>query len=62
MANPKNMVSRLQDVTLGLQDPKTLKRVKISKSLFRGFLIGINQIDHEEYENLSPENLGFVIR
>ena len=34
--------------TLGsiLKAQSTLKKVEISKSLFRGFLLGINQIDH----------------
>ena len=59
MTNTKIVVP---DLSLRLQDPKTLKRVKISESLFRDFLIGINQIDHEESENLDPENQGFVIR
>ena len=54
--NPKIVVMRLLDLSLGLLELKTLKRVKIFKSLFRGFLIGINQIDHEETENHGPES------
>ena len=30
-------------------------------SLFRDFLIGINQIDYEETENRSPETLGYML-
>ena len=60
MANPKIVVPRLKDLSLGLQDPKTFKRVKISKSLFRDFLI--NQIDHEEPENRGPETLESILR
>ena len=62
MANPKIVVPKLWDLSLGLQDPKTLKRVKISKSLFRDFLISINQIDNEESENSGPETLGSILR
>ena len=54
MANPKIVVLRLQDLSLGLQDPTTLKKIEISKSLFRGFLIDINQIDPQESENRGP--------
>ena len=46
MANPKIVVSRLKDLSLGLHDPKTLKRVKISNSLYQDFVPGLNQIDH----------------
>ena len=62
MANPKIVVPRLKDLSLGLQDPKTFKRVKISKSLFRDFLININNIDHEESENRGPETLESILR
>ena len=41
---------------------KTLKKVKILKSLFRDFLMGINQIDHEESENRAHETLGSNLR
>ena len=40
----------------------TLKRVKISKSLFRDFLIAINHIDHEESINRGPETLESILR
>ena len=62
MENPKIVVLRLWDLSLGLQDPKTLKMVEISKSLFRDLIIGINQIDHEESENHGPETLGLSLR
>ena len=45
-----------------IQDPKPLKMVKISKSLFRDFPIGIDQIDHEESANRGPETLGSSLR
>ena len=38
----------------------TLKRVKISKSLFRDFLIAINHIDHEESEYRCRKNQGYL--
>ena len=38
--------------------PKTLKTIKVSKSLFRDFLIIIYQIGHEESENRGPETQG----
>ena len=41
-----------------VQDPKTLKNIKISNSLFRDFLKDIYQIDYEESENRGPETLG----
>ena len=56
------MVPKLKNLSIGLWDPKTIKRIKISKSLFGGFLIGINQIDHEESENCGPETLGSILR
>ena len=59
MANPKVVVLTLQNLSLGLQDPKTLKMVKILK--FRDFLNDINQIDHAEYENRGPETLGSIL-
>ena len=62
MANTKIVALRLQDLSSGLQDPKTLKKVKILKSLFRGFLISINQVDHEESEYCGPETLGSILR
>ena len=62
MANPKIVVLRLQDLSLGLKDTKTIKKVKNSKSLFRGFPIGLNQIDHEESENRGPETQGSILR
>ena len=37
----------------------TLKRVKISKSLFRDFLIALNQIDHEESVYRCRKNQGY---
>ena len=40
---------------------KTPKKVKISKSLFRDFLICRNQIDYEESENRSPETQGSIL-
>ena len=58
MANTKIVVSRLLDLSLGLQDPKTLKRVKISNSLFQDFVPDLNQIDHKESENRDLEILG----
>ena len=42
--------------------PKLLKWVKFSKSLFRDFLIDINQIDHEESKNFSPETKRSFLR
>ena len=42
--------------------PKNLKSVKISKSLFRDFLIAINHIDHEESINRGPETLESILR
>ena len=62
MANPIIVVLRLKDLSLWLQDPKTLKRVKISKSLFRDFIIFINQIAHEESDNRGPETLGSILK
>ena len=62
MTNPKILVLRLQDLSLGLQDPKTLKKVKIFMSLFCGFLIGLNQIDHDESENRGPEAPGSILK
>ena len=55
------MVLRLLNLFLELQDQKTLKRVKILKSLFRDFLISVNQIDHEESENHGPETQRFIL-
>ena len=62
MANPKIVVLRLYDVTLGLQDTKTLKRVKISNSLFRDFPAGVNKIDQEESKSRGPQTLKSVFR
>ena len=64
MANTKIVVASFYDLSLGLQEPKTLRRVKISKSLFRDFLKSINQIDHKESEYRGPDAKGicFVIR
>ena len=44
--------------------PKNLKMVKISKSLFRDFLIAINHIDHEEseYRGRKIKDICFVKR
>ena len=61
MANPKIVVPRLKDLALGLQDHKTLKKVKISKSLFRDLLICIYQIDHDKSENRGPETQGSML-
>ena len=58
----ENRGSRLQDLSLGLQDPKTLKRVKISNSLFQDFVPDLNQIDHKESENHGLENLESILR
>ena len=62
MANTKIVVSRLLDLSLGLQDPKTLKRVKISNSLFQDFVPDLNQIDNKESENHGLENLESILR
>ena len=59
MANP---CTKALGSILRTARPKTLKQVKISKSLFRDFLIDINQIDHEESENCAPETLGTNLR
>ena len=61
MANPKIVVPKLWDLSLGIQDPKTFKRVIISESLFRDFQVGINQIDHDEYINPGPETQGSML-
>ena len=50
MTNPKVVVLRQRSLTKGSWT-KNLKKVKISKSLSSDFIIGINQIDHEESEN-----------
>ena len=42
--------------------PKTIKKFKISKSLFRDFQIGFNKIDHEESEKRAPETLRSTLR
>ena len=59
MADRKIVVLRL---FLGLQDQKTLKRVKISKSIFRDFISSLNKIDHEESENRDTEMLVSILR
>ena len=43
-------------------NPKISKKVKISKSLFRDFLTGIYQIDHEGSENRDLETLGSILK
>ena len=54
--NPKKV--RLQDLSFVLKYPKTLKRVKISQSLFCDFQIGLrDKMDHEESENRGPKTL-----
>ena len=62
MANSKIVVSILKDLSLWLRDHKTLKMVKIRKSLFRYFLLGVHQIDHGKSENRSPETVGSILK
>ena len=56
------VVLRLKDVSLGHQDRTTLKKVKTSKSLFRDFLVSINQIDHRESQYRGPHTQGSILR
>ena len=62
MTNSKIVVLRLQYLSFGLQDQKTLKKFKISTSFFRDLLIGINQIDHKKPKNRGPETPGSILR
>ena len=60
MANLKIVVYRLKDLSSGLQDRNPLGKLKFSKSLFRNYLKGMHQINHEKSEYLGAKNLGYI--
>ena len=61
MANPKIVVPRLYDGSLGLLDQKTILKSKFKSQYFVISIKGINQIYHEEFENHVPETLGTIL-